>query len=279
MSKRRKQKSGCGSAIINLLVALLVLAALLLTCGFLTFLVFPDKAPDINVLDRWLTPNPADVNLEEIEPAQGVPTLAVAAVIPSPTVTFTPSIEPTWTPRPSGPTATSIPAYTLPPSKTPTPLPTFPSKTPTPTYTPTATNTPTITPTGPTPTPSPTRSQFPFTKSNNSPFYLQNWANNAGCGWMGVAGIVLDLSGNPVLVGQYRVHVWGSGIDERPLVGGAPDYGPSGWEQFLLNKTEVREYNVQLETKNGTAVSQVYRVQTKASCSQNLLQLDFVQNH
>ncbi len=279
MSKRRQKKSGCGSAIINSVVALLVLAALLLTCGFLTFLIFPDKAPEINVLDRWLTPNPADVNLEEIKPDEGMPTLAAVAVIPSPTVTLTPSIEPTWTPRPSGPTATPIPAYTLSPSKTPTPIPTFPSKTPTPTYTPTPTNTPTITPTGPTPTPSPTRSQFPFTKSNNSPFYLQNWANNAGCSWMGVAGEVLDLNRNPVATGQYRVHVWGSGIDERPLVGGAPDYGPSGWEQFLLNKTEVREYNVQLETVNGTAVSQVYRVQTRASCSQNLLQIDFVQNH
>ncbi|HIP72429.1 MAG TPA: hypothetical protein EYH05_13665, partial [Anaerolineae bacterium] len=102
MSKRRRKKPGCGGAIINLLVAFLVLAALLLTCGFLTFLVFPDKAPEINVLDSWLTPNPADVNLEEIEPDEGIPTLAAIAIIPSPTVTFTPSIEPTWTPRPSG---------------------------------------------------------------------------------------------------------------------------------------------------------------------------------
>ena len=279
MSRRGKKTSGCGNAVTNLLVALLLVAALLLTCAFLVFLLFPGKAPQIKLLDRWLAPNPAGVNLSEIEPGAGKPTLAAVAVIPSPTITLTPSIEPTWTPRPSLPTATPIPAYTLSPSKTPTPLPTFPSKTPTPTYTPTPTDTPTATPTGPTPTPSPTRSQYPFTKSDNSPFYLQNWANNAGCGWMGVAGIVLDLDRNPVPAGQYQVHVWGSGIDERPLVGGAPDYGPSGWEQFLLDRTEVREYNVQLETVNGTAVSQIYRVQTKASCSQNLLQLDFVQNH
>lgn len=279
MGRRRKKNQGCSGILINMLVAVLVLVAISLTCGFFTFLIFPEQAPQISFLNAWLTPNPAEVDVSALQPAPGVPTLAVAAVIPSPTITLTPSIEPTWTPRPSEPTATPIPAFTLPPTKTPTPIPTFPSKTPTPTYTPTPTLTPTITPTGPTPTPSPTRSQFPFTKSDNSPFYLQNWANNAGCGWMGVAGEVLDLNRNPVPVGEYRVHVWGSGIDERPLVGGAPDYGPSGWEQFLLNKTEVREYSIQLETKNGTAVSQIYRVQTRASCSQNLLQLDFIQNH
>jgi hypothetical protein len=96
---------------------------------------------------------------------------------------------------------------------------------------------------------------------------------------MGVAGEVLDLNRNPVVVGSYRVHVWGSGLDERVVVGGAPAYSPSGWEQFLFNSPVVRDYNVQLETPNGTAVSQVYSIQTRASCSQNLVRLDFLQNH
>ena len=96
---------------------------------------------------------------------------------------------------------------------------------------------------------------------------------------MGIAGEVLDLSRNPVPAGSYRVHVWGSGIDERVSVGSAPDYSPSGWEQFLFDSPIVRDYNVQLETANGTAVSQVYNVTTRASCNQNLLRLDFLQNH
>jgi hypothetical protein len=75
------------------------------------------------------------------------------------------------------------------------------------------------------------------------------------------------------------VHVWESGIDERLTVGSASDYGPSGWEQFLFNSPVIRNYNVQLETPNGTAVSQVYNVQTRASCNQNLVKFDFVQNH
>jgi hypothetical protein len=96
---------------------------------------------------------------------------------------------------------------------------------------------------------------------------------------LGIAGEVLDLNRNPVADGQYRVHVWGGGIDQRPTVGGAKDYSPSGWEQFVANTPLVRDYNVQLETVNGTAVSEVYTVQTRASCNQNLARFDFVQNH
>ena len=90
---------------------------------------------------------------------------------------------------------------------------------------------------------------------------------------------MLDLEQNPEQVGSYRVHVWGSAIDERVLVGSAPDYGPSGWEQFVFNSPVMRDYNVQLESPNGTAVSQIYRVQTRTSCTENLLQINFIQNH
>lgn len=96
---------------------------------------------------------------------------------------------------------------------------------------------------------------------------------------MGVGGEVLDLFRNPVTAGSYKVHVWGSGIDERVTVGTAPDYSPSGWEQFLFNSPVVRDYNVQLETVNGTAVSQVYNFTSHASCNENLVRFDFVQNH
>lgn len=96
---------------------------------------------------------------------------------------------------------------------------------------------------------------------------------------MGVAGEVLDLNRNPVAVGSYIVHVWGSGLDERIKAGSAPDYSPAGWEQFLFDSPVIRDYNVQLESVNGTAVSQAYRIQTRSNCNQNLVRIDFVQNH
>jgi disulfide bond formation protein DsbB len=39
---------------------------------------------------------------------------------------------------------------------------------------------------------------FPFAKTENSPLYLQN-SNSAGCEWMGVAGEILNTSGQPLL--------------------------------------------------------------------------------
>ena len=112
-----------------------------------------------------------------------------------------------------------------------------------------------------------------------SPQYLQNYANNAGCNWLGIAGEVFDVNGNPVPTGQYRVHIWDSGVDVRVNVGESLAYGPSGYEQFVFNAPRVQDHSIQLETASGTAISQVYRVQTRASCNQNLLYFVFVQNH
>lgn len=117
----------------------------------------------------------------------------------------------------------------------------------------------------------------PFIKTEYSPFYLKNFANNAGCDWMGVAGEVLDLARNPVAAGSYTVHVWGSGIDARLTVGTAPAYSPSGWELFLFDSPVVRDYEIQLETSSGTAVSSIYAFQTRGSCDENLVRFDFVQ--
>lgn len=121
-------------------------------------------------------------------------------------------------------------------------------------------------------------SSTPFVKTEPSPFYLQNFANNAGCDWLGVAGEVLDLDKNPVPAGSYRVHVWGSGIDARITAGTAPAYSPSGWDLFLFDSPVVRHYEIQLELPSGTAVSPIYTFQTKASCNENLVRFDFVQN-
>lgn len=119
----------------------------------------------------------------------------------------------------------------------------------------------------------------PFAKDEFSPHYLQNFANNAGCNWLGIAGEVFGLDNEPVPYGEYRVHIWDSGIDARVTVGDAPAYGPSGYEQFLFDAPRLQEHNIQLETATGTAVSQAYRVRTRASCNQNLLYFVFKQYH
>lgn len=260
--------------LLNVLAAMFFVLAFVAVIGLLVALLVPDL----------LAGTPLAGLFERGESSGGViaevPTLAPVAIIPTPVPTNTPNLlRPTWTPIATSIIPTDEPFPTLGPTLTPSLTPIFPTKTPTRTPTPTPTNTPTATPPGPSPTPTATRSEFIFTRSDFSPFYLQNFANNAGCQWMGIAGEVLDLSRKPVAAGTYRVHVWGNGMDERLAVGSAPDYSPSGWEQFLFNSPIVRDYNVQLETTSGTAVSQVYSVQTRASCNENLVKFDFVQNH
>lgn len=263
-------RSGGCALLFNLLTLLIVGLILLVAAGFVVALTSPEL----------VEPLTAGLGLGEgegDEVAEPTPTRVAAAVVPTSTLTPTPNLllAPTWTPGARGAgggaaTATNTRRATGEPTITPT----FPP----PTATPTPTNTPTNTPTpGPSPTATQTRSPFPFTASG--PMYLQNFANAAGCNWLGIGGEVLDLNRNPVPAGQYRVHVWACGIDERATVGGAPAYGPSGYEQFIFNAPTVRQCNVQLETSNGTAVSQVYSVETRASCNQNLALFNFVQNH
>ena len=90
------------------------------------------------------------------------------------------------------------------------------------------------------------------------------------------------LDGGPVSRGQYRVHLWESGLNVHAIVGDADVYGAyggTGYEHYLFDSPRVQTHNIQLETINGTPVSQVYRVQTRASCNSNLLVFHFVQNH
>ncbi len=273
---RRRQQTGCLGRIANLLALLLFL------CGFAAIGIFFYMFATGREISADRLSTAIDILL-----APELPTSVAVADIPTLTPTLSPTptptetgLRPTWTPVAPEPTQTPEPTNTRRPTRTPSPVPTLPSRTPLPTATETPTETPTATPTGPTPTTPPTRSAFIFTKTDNSPFYLQNFSNNDGCKWAGIAGEVLDLNRNPVAVGRFRVHVWGDGLgDKYVLVGSAPVYSDSGWELELSNKPTVRELNVQLETENGTAVSQLYRVQTRSSCDQNLLRIDFTQNH
>lgn len=265
----RRRRGGCGSLLLNLISFFVILLILLAIAGAVAAIAAPQLLSPVTSLLGL------DLGAEEPEPL-ATPTLVAVAQVPTATPTTAQGIRPTWTPEAPVSTAEPTATNTRRPTEEPTITVTFPPATNTPTITPspTATATP-----GPPPTVTVTRAPYPFTKSDTSPMYLQNFANNAGCEWMGLAGEVLDLMGNPVGAGQYRVHVWGSGIEERVPVGGALAYGPSGYEQFLFNAPVIRDYNVQLETSNGSAVSQVYSVQSRASCNQNLVIFNFVQNH
>jgi hypothetical protein len=275
MEVEETESRDLGTRLINVLTILFAVGIVIIIVAVAYLVLVPD-----NFVSDLFGPEPT------IPP----PTLVVEAVPPTPRPTETPTevpvdtptntrameLPPTLTPVSQPDIATRAPVNTVRPSLTPSVTPTLPPPTPTKTPTPTPTDTPTP---GPSPTATSTRSAFPFTKDLVSPQYLQNYANSAGCNWLGLAGEVFDINGNPVAHGSYRVHVWDSGVDARVTVGDSQAYGPSGYEQFLFDAPRVQEHNVQLETANGTAVSQVFRVQTRASCNQNLLYFVFTQNH
>jgi len=127
-------------------------------------------------------------------------------------------------------------------------------------------------------TPAPTRSAYPFTM-DNCPIYTRNYANNAGCNWLGTAGQVFDLEGSPVPAGAYMIWVTESGVNCQTFTGSAPAYGPSGWEVVLNDQPRVATHYIQLFSPSGTPVSEVYEFSTYSSCNANLVLINFVQNH
>ena len=262
--KRRRFKP------ISLLTALLVLVTVLMLLCYGVIFLAPGALTA--VLPGWF------------DPATPTP---MSTAVPPPTTTAEPTsvaavgdIPPTWTPSVTPvPTNTATPRGTATMTLTPSTTPTFhPTNTPTPT--PTHTSTPTETPTpGPSPTPSITRSAYPFTLDPGGALYTANYANNAGCNWLGAAGQVFNLEGNPVGTGEYIIQVTESGIYEQTFTGGALAYGPSGWEIYINNVPRVATHRIQLFSPSGTPVSEVYEFTTRASCNQNLVILNFMQNH
>lgn len=271
---RSSGRGGCLNALFSILSIVVGILILIVIAGFVLTLAAPQTVEPVAKAIGLTIPGSAP------EPIAVLPTSVALAVVPTPQPTSPRrDVVPTFT-RPAntggGTTGEITPTNTRRPTVEASITSTFPP--PTPTSTPSDTPTPTPTE-GPSATVTATRSAFPFTKSSVSPIYLQNFANNAGCNWLGIAGEVLDLNRNPVPTGSYRVHVWGSGIDERVTVGTAPNYSPSGWEQFVHNAPALRDYTVQLESTEGTPVSQAFAVQTRASCNENLVYFIFEQNH
>jgi hypothetical protein len=214
------------------------------------------------------------------------------AVLPTATATSTISTFPTFLPSPS---PSQIPTGTRRPSDTPAPTATdviladteTPQGTPTEDLTqvaqltqnvPTNTLAPSST-SAPSLTPSKTRSAFPFTVQGDGPIPIQNYANSAGCNWMGIAGQAYSLEGNPIP--ELVVHLEGGGIDADALTGTKTAYGAGGYEFFLNNRPvqTTGEYQVQLRLQNGTPLSDLVTVNTFADCTRNLLLVNFVQNH
>ena len=200
--------------------------------------------------------------------AKAVPTLAQVLSLPTPTATPLPTDTPvvSWTP---------VPTRTPWPTDTPNPPTPSPSPGPSPTFLPTPT--PQDVENNPEPDqPLPTRSNYPFALQNNEIVYTQYFFSET-CNWLGIAGQVLDKSGNHIL--GLPVVLNGGGFQNVVTYSGdAPAYGKSGWEHFIDNQVKEGDFTIQLYDNQGQPISDQVQVHTRADCRTNLIVLIFELN-
>ena len=179
-----------------------------------------------------------------------------------PTATITPiQPEATWTVTITitTPTATLAPLITLEPSITPVLL-VPPTKTPKPTSTPKA----------------------PFGSSYNN-IASTTYYPDAGCGWFGVAGTVVDAKNSPIIGMVIRLAGTLNGVPIKMVtVSNAYQipYGPSGFEFNLgtTPQTSTKTLYLQLLDQAGLPLSDNLYINTSSDCNKNLVMVRFKQN-
>lgn len=188
--------------------------------------------------------------LEPTEEPAEEPTLAEASVTPTSQEELAPTDE--------APIATAPPEVTPPLEATPlgdgtaAPVPTAPSG-------------------------QPTVSAFPFTLQADSPSFTQNPEENGGCAALYIVGQVFGLTGEPV----DGVAAWVTGENfETPDITKFNEAYGAGSYQILVNNAPIEaEFEVQLWTVQAQALSNRVVVRTRATCEENLIFVNFVQNH
>lgn len=121
-----------------------------------------------------------------------------------------------------------------------------------------------------------------FTIQEGAPIGMPNWANqDLGCAWLGLAGQVFDLEGNPEL--GLIVEVGGT-LEGLPLLGlsitgMASVYGPGGYEIQLADHVVASQGEawVQIKNDSGETLSGRIFLETIDDCAQNLLLLNFIE--
>ena len=185
-----------------------------------------------------------------------------AAIYFNPRLPFNPFPPPTDRPEATPIQPTYTPETTLPANWTATPAPTV---TPSPTVPPT--NTPPIV--------SPEPTSAPFSLLPGTPTFTQNFLNDLGCAWMGVAGQILDAEDGETLDLWVKLggQLEGKPVDLVSLPGIAPGYGEGGYE-FVLADRPIPSENllwIQLIDPSENPMSEKVFLKTSEYCDENLV--------
>lgn len=255
-----------GNRIYNILSVFLLLATVVAVVFFAVQLTQPLETQEAAVLPTQFVPPTATDTPVPTDTPTPRPTTAVPTDTPEPTDTVEPTetVPPSDTPEPS-----ATPSNTITPSPTVTPTPSS-------TFTPENTDTPTPTPTatGPSPTSPP---PLPFGLQGEVTFG-ENLYNSAGCQWQGIGGQVLDINGDPY-TRPLVVHVFNTSqtIDVRVNTGTNSNYGPSGFEVQVGTTLTMETFFAELQTTNGTIISEPVQVDFPGICGQNAAIVTFQQ--
>ncbi len=203
--------------------------------------------------------NPAST-INPFPPPTMVPTLFIPSLTPLPT-----------RPAPTLPTSTSLPGPTA--TATPLPLPTQTAIAATP-----------VEPGKPTPSATPHSIGLFSFGVQGEPRAIESSLFNPGrtCQWMGVAGQVFDLKNSPVPLGiivQLAGSVNGKVLNITSLTGTATQYGPSGYEVTLADRTAASTGQLWIRLLNQEGIPLTDRVffDTYSDCNKNLIIINFKQ--
>jgi len=185
-----------------------------------------------------------------------------AAIYYNPNLPFNPFPPPTNRPAATPVLPTFTPESTLPALWTATAVPTV-------------TSTPTLPPTNTPPVASPVPTALPFSLIPGTPALTQNFLNDRGCDWMGIAGTVAvgEEGGTLDVWVKLGGQLAGNPIDLTSLPGSAPGYGEGGYE-FVLSDKPIASENllwIQLIDPSELPLSDKTYLKTSDSCDENLL--------
>jgi hypothetical protein len=156
---------------------------------------------------------------------------------------------------------------------------------PTETALPSLTATPTSPPAQVPATPAPTETPLPairFYMQPGTPMRTQNFvAPESGCNWMGIAGQVFDLNGNPMpgVVIEVGGSLNGQPIQQLALTGSSPSVGPGGYVVALADHPIPSDGTIwfQLLDQEGNPKTSRILLTTSDRCEENLTLINLIE--
>lgn len=122
--------------------------------------------------------------------------------------------------------------------------------------------------------PLPTLSPFDFILAEDVRF--QASTTGLGCDAWSIGGTVQRPNGEGV--NGLRVRIGGADVNETVFTGTAERFGAGGFELTVIGAPKEDSYTVQLTSAQGSPLSDVLQITTRASCDGNLAVINFVEN-